>query len=119
MKICPSCKTQMSDSYNNCSVCGCDLSNITTIDFVAHNMSQKEESNKKNSMISAVILIIVVAVIGGYFFIQQKTNATVSDNYNDLYATFKDSDKSNISQRIKTDLEKLKEDASSSLVNQR
>lgn len=97
MKICPNCKTQMSDNYNNCSVCGCDLSGVPKVDAVSY-MHQQRNNNKQNTGKKVLSFIaIVAACIVGFIILFNISDKQAHELYDEAYAAIYDIDSTYIS----------------------
>lgn len=119
MKICPNCKTKMSDTYTNCSVCGCDLSGAYMMDAAVYNQQARQNQMQKTMLKIVAAVVIIAAVIGGVKFISYKTNKDIQQLYKTAHSAIYDSDFMTLSNDTKVLIEIVSKKASSPFVSKK
>lgn len=117
MKICPNCKTKMSDTYTHCSVCGCDLSGAYMMNSAVYNQHKRQNQIQKTVLTIVVVVAVIAAVIAGVTFLSYKTNNDVRLLYKTAHSAMYDSDFMSLSEDTKAIIEKASKKASSPFVS--
>lgn len=118
MKICPSCKTKMSDSYNDCSVCGCDLSGAYVVDSATYNSNvvynRKRSKIIKINIVIATIVVLAASCVAFYYI----SNKSAEQCYKEAYSSLFDIDLTHISSNTESLIEKAVKKSASPFVDE-
>lgn len=117
MKICPNCKTKMSDSYTHCSVCGCDLSAAYIVDSATYNKSVEQGRNQRVVVTLVTAIVVIAAIVAACVAFYYINNKNAEQIYKEAYSALHDTDLTYISSSTKSLVEKASKKASSPFID--